>query len=838
MDKPEPDIAQRPELMRLPGGLRIRLLPCRESSQAAALVRVHAGAHDAPTEYPGLAHFLEHLLFLGSDRYPPDQSLMPFVQGCGGQLNASTRERHTDFFFQVPAALLEQGLLRLLDMLAHPLLDPAVQLREREVLHAEYLARAKDGEILCDAALGTLLEAPHPFAGFHAGKRDTLPVETAGFQQALHGYHHRFYQTGQIELLLAGPQTLEQLQQLADLAARILPAAPMAERIPVPLRASAAWLDLQIPNGALCLHLCFILDELPVNSAAALDYLATWTSSEMPGSLLDNLRADGLCQTLKWREPYRYANQAIVALTLSLTKRGQAQLEEIIARVLGWLRFFSKEGCQLEAQQQYGRIRHRSLLGSTPLELLHYWIEPDAWSATSEAEPLQQAFSRLMKQMLGCEPIVIVTSPDERPALANSGFPVHALRHTPRHIEPSLQAWRFPSPNTWLNPPPALKGGRLADEPTLRRLEAAYPNGQGGLYLRWRFRERPPAALWYTLWTALHPSRWAARQAGVTLRFDDLGHGWCLSLTGFAGAFPIMVEDIGALLSQPPTQTFAEGIRLAGEAGRLSSDEMLIQQMIRQLPRQLGQCGLITEETHPCLDQAVLQRYWREAHWDGLAVGLSGDLAGVLAGAIQAMPGDTGNGESTAALEHPVSWRWQDVGLPGPESGVLVFCALPGPEPDTEAGWRLMARLMEAEFFRRLRGELQLGYAVFCGFRQVAGRAGILFAVQSPNASAVEILCHVDAFLKGFAEKLSALSPERAKQEAMALSESLLDKDPGAAMERAWQTYLAAQAADHPERVAAALREVELDHLLKHLQALRDAGGGRLVLANAPPPGE
>src|SRR5690606_30721170 len=92
------DIAERPALSHLPGGLRIRLLPRRRSSQAAALVRVHAGAHDAPAAYPGLAHFLEHLLFLGSDRYPPEQGLMPFIQGCGGQLNASTRERHTDFF--------------------------------------------------------------------------------------------------------------------------------------------------------------------------------------------------------------------------------------------------------------------------------------------------------------------------------------------------------------------------------------------------------------------------------------------------------------------------------------------------------------------------------------------------------------------------------------------------------------------------------------------------------------------------------------------------------------------------------------------------------------------
>ena len=111
----------------LSNGLQVGFIQLPTGSQAAALVRVHAGAHDAPSQYPGLAHFLEHLLFLGSHAYGPSQSLMPFVQGCAGLLNASTRERHTDFFFQVSPAAFDEALKRLLDMLARPLLDPAAQ---------------------------------------------------------------------------------------------------------------------------------------------------------------------------------------------------------------------------------------------------------------------------------------------------------------------------------------------------------------------------------------------------------------------------------------------------------------------------------------------------------------------------------------------------------------------------------------------------------------------------------------------------------------------------------------------------------------------------------------
>ena len=839
MVQPEHDIAQRPELIELANGLHIRLLPLRASTQAAALVRVHAGAHDAPAEYPGLAHFLEHLLFLGSDRYPPEQSLMPFIQGCGGQLNASTRERHADFFFQVPAALLEQGMLRLLDMLAHPLLDPAAQVREREVLQAEYLARAQDSETLCDAALGTLLDSAHPFGDFHAGTRDSLPVETTEFQQALHGYHRRFYHAGQIELLLAGPQDADELQRLSELAARSLASAARQTRAPAPLRASAAWLDVQVPNGAPGLHLCFMLDELPEGNGAALDYLAVCISSEMPGSLLANLRADGFCHGLKWREPYRYASQAVGVLTLQLTERGRAQPTEVISRVLGWLKFFARAGGQQESYDEYRRIRLRSLQGFNPLEQLRYWVEPAAWSVVSERDALQRAFAALMHQMSSCQPIVLLTSTEERPAFATKGFPVCARREAPRPIEPCALDWLQPEPNSWLNPPVPSKHASAIDEPALRWLGASDSSGQGALYLRWRFAEKAPgAALWHALWSTLQPCLWAAKQAGVTLRFEDLGQSWCMSLLGFAEAFPRIVEDIGNLLNDPPPQAFTEGVRLASEAGQPSGDEMLIRQLLRQLPKQLGGCHTDRAEKELHLDQAVLQR-WRTAQRDGLAIGFAGELADSLAEAMQAMPGspDATPG-SCRVINSTVGLHWHDVGLRAAENAVLIFCSLPNPEPGAEAGWRLLARLMEAEFFRRLRGELQLGYAVFCGFRQVTGQGGMLFAVQSPKASAADILVHVETFLADFSHKLAALSPEWIKQEALALSDLLLHGEPAASMERAWQSHLAGHCADRPDQVAAALKEMSQAELLQQLRALREAEGGRLVLANAPPPGE
>lgn len=83
--------------LTLSNGLQLTLRHAPRLKRAAAAIRVHAGSHDAPTKWPGLAHFLEHLFFLGTHRFPLTDGLMRYVQGLGGQVNASTRERTTDF---------------------------------------------------------------------------------------------------------------------------------------------------------------------------------------------------------------------------------------------------------------------------------------------------------------------------------------------------------------------------------------------------------------------------------------------------------------------------------------------------------------------------------------------------------------------------------------------------------------------------------------------------------------------------------------------------------------------------------------------------------------------
>ena len=831
------DCSQRPPQLSMPNGLRVRLLNMPEGSPAAALVRVHAGAHDAPEAYPGLAHFLEHLLFLGSQHYPVEQSLMPFVQACGGQLNASTRERHTDYFFQVPAERLEEGLWRLMDMLAQPLLDPAAQQREREVLHAEYLARAEDAETLCDAALGQALGSGHPFSAFHAGNRETLPVEDEYFQQALLGYHQRFYRTGQIELLLAAPQAHDDLLRMARSADVSLTAGPFIQREAPPLQHSPeSWLRLQLDKAAPRLLLACALDRMPEHAQPALDYLSSWIASEAPEALLPRLRDEGLCQSLKLRVPYWYAGQGVVVIEAALTEQGLARRAQIVDALFDWLRFFAGEARWLACREEYRRVLQRSLQVAEPLARLKHWVEPQAWSDSSDEAAVRQALESVLEQIQVAQPIVLSTDTAGCEPVETEGFPLRLKFETPVRAAAVAWHWRQPQANPWLKASP--RGTVGAINPGLQWLGSVDAAGRGALYLRCRFTASAlPAGYWQAFHHALQSRVWAARQAGVELRFEDLGNAWLLRLYGIAEAIPLIVKDLGALLAKPPQTSLDQGPQLAERAFRLGGDELPIRQQLALLPRLLA--GATSRAEQAPLGQSELNQHWRDAEWQGLAFGFAADLRGPLQSAITALPGQAVSappGLKTGSDGY--HWHSLGAGQSGGETALLLFCPLPSEGGyGVEAAWRVLGRLLERAFFRRLRSELQLGYAVFSRFASCGDQAGMLFAVQSPSASAAEILGHIEVFLEDFATQLASQAV-RVEEVARELSKRHVadTADLRAYAEQIGQAWLAGHGPEHPAPVAQAMTSLNGAQLLAALDVLRHGAGGWRVLANATAP--
>ena len=94
----------------LPNGLQAVLVTDPASEVAAVSLAVGVGSYQDPDSQLGLSHYLEHMLFLGTEKYPEPNSFQKFVDGNAGVWNAYTARDHTNYFFQLKADQLDQAL--------------------------------------------------------------------------------------------------------------------------------------------------------------------------------------------------------------------------------------------------------------------------------------------------------------------------------------------------------------------------------------------------------------------------------------------------------------------------------------------------------------------------------------------------------------------------------------------------------------------------------------------------------------------------------------------------------------------------------------------------------
>ncbi|QXH57021.1 pyrroloquinoline quinone biosynthesis protein PqqF [Pseudomonas maumuensis] len=759
--------------LTLANGLHLTLRHAPRLKRAAAALRVHAGSHDAPARWPGLAHFLEHLFFLGTARFPLDDGLMRYVQGLGGQVNASTRERTTDFFFEVPPPALAGGLERLCQMLVEPDFSLERQRREREVIHAEFIAWSRNPEAQRQFTLLQSVSARHPLSAFHAGNRYSLPLESPAFQQGLRQFHQCHYQGGQLTLSLVGPQSLDELAQLGRRYGELFAqgTGTVRDRPPAlleaPLRQPTAW-------GARHDWL-FAHDSVPQGAEQALELLLVQLNDSRPGGWLDALRKRGWLQDCKAQQLHAHAGQLLWHVQLQLSD--EACLTETRELLHGWLGFLRRQDSK-RLNERFARLQQRRAQAASALEL-------------AQRDSADRPFTGLTAQGLAAFEALL----DDLPT-------------TP------IGDWQLPPEEALLATAPTTNGASLPDGLVI---DGCLPPSRqfAALDLRWHVRSPVRQRLRTVLEHSLRPLRERAGPAALQLDFEARGEYWQLHLAGHPLAVVTASQEALTLLRAPAEAHWHAPT--AAEAPLIP-----IRALLKALPD-----AVLMGETQPlpaCIaDQAQLDRLWQQARWQGLAQGFDSSQQWALGGALQGLMGQP----VEPSPARPIQGRhWRQITTSGSEPALLLFCPLPA---DLQAAGRLLAHLLQGPVYQRLRVELQLGYAVFSAFRQIEGYGGLLFGVQSPHASHPQILGHLlDLLRQGV-----ALAPASRTQLADQFEETAMSNADVA--QWAWQAHTAAHNADlsFMRRSILNVGQVQLDELL---QQLIDASHGWLCLANAAAP--
>lgn len=531
-------------------------------------------------------------------------------------------------------------------------------------------------------------------------------------------------------------------------------------------------LALRLP-GPPRLVLGFALDALRGTDEQTLLAFAELLGDRSPGGLLAALGEQSLGESAALRVVHRDARQALLALTFELFDGSAAAALE--AAFFDWLGALRDDAASLLAAR-------RPLLA-----------EPTA--------PLE----RLRQRVLGLPAEI-------RPACLDALRADRCLRlHLDGELDGAEARW---SAGFRLSVAPVAAAPPLTAQRHAWRFELPLPPSaaaEGALFLRWRFPGVPARSRFLALRQALRPLCGQARLGGVEMGLEALGEDWSLSLLGPRDRLEAAVRPALARLLAAPPDWRASGERLSSAERRRSATGLPIRQLLDALP------GLLGEPLAEVDD-------WRRTRWDAL----------VMQAAMpdpRWMPGQAA-GERLEPMPPRPGRHRRELAMDG-ESALLLFCPLPSPEVPMEAAWRLLARLHEPAFQRRLRDELQLGYALFCGFREVGARRGLLFAAQSPRACPERLLEHMETFLQRSVEALAQLPAQRLAGLREALADDLR-RAPGSFAERArraWAEHLGG-GAGRSRLLAEAALGLSGDDLLAAQARLLEARGGWWVLSS------
>ncbi len=209
-----PSLANRTiEKIRLNNGIEVLLVSDPEIEQSAATLSVFKGSWDEPSEHPGLAHFLEHMLFLGTEKYPIEGDYQKFIARHGGTTNAFTSSDFTSYLFSVDNDAYPEALDRFSHFFKDPLFNPSGVSRELNAVNEEYRKNIEKDQFRWLYLVKELSKPDHPFSRFNIGSLETLKDVD---QETLKEWYRQNYSANLMRVALYSPLPVEQLRVLAE----------------------------------------------------------------------------------------------------------------------------------------------------------------------------------------------------------------------------------------------------------------------------------------------------------------------------------------------------------------------------------------------------------------------------------------------------------------------------------------------------------------------------------------------------------------------------------------------------------------------------------------------
>jgi insulysin len=335
--------------------MKVLLVRDLDAPKAAAALSVNIGYLSDPDDIPGMAHFCEHMLFLGTEKYPSENGFSEFLSLHGGQSNASTTAEHTTYYFDVEHGALDEALDRFSQFFISPLFNEESVLREVNAVDAEHLKNQQLDNWRVKQVMRETSRLGHPYRKFGTGNRKSLlhgpAAQGMNIREKLIEFHSNFYSANLMSLVVLGKDPLEDLAAVVEgLFLKVtnrnipVPVFPPDACTPEELGVMVEVVPVKDVHQIL---LSFPIEDLSQHyESKPAYYLAYLISHKGRGSILADLKEKGWATSVSAGSQKGGSGFMFFDIIVDLTTEGEGYVNEVIETIFSFLALLKKKGPQ------------------------------------------------------------------------------------------------------------------------------------------------------------------------------------------------------------------------------------------------------------------------------------------------------------------------------------------------------------------------------------------------------------------------------------------------------------------------------------------------------------
>ena len=809
------------QAIRLQNGMVVLLVSDPQAVKSLSALVVPVGSLQDPADHQGLAHYLEHMTLMGSQKYPQPDSLAEFLKMHGGSHNASTAPYRTAFYLEVENDALNGAVDRLADAIAAPLLDKKYAERERNAVNAELtMARTRDGMRMAQVSAETINPA-HPASQFSGGNLDTLSDKPGSpVLDALHAFRDRWYSANLMKAVIYSNKPLPELASIAAATYGRVPNHDISKpeiTVPVVTDAQKGIVIHYVPAmPRKVLRVEFRIDNNSAQFRSKTDELVTYMiGNRSPGTLSDWLQKQGLAEGIRAdSDPAVNGNSGVLAISATLTDKGLAHRDEVTAAIFSYLnllrtqgidkRYFDELAHVLELDFRYPSINrdmdYVEWLADTMIRVpVEHVLDVVNIADRYDAQAIKGRLAMMTPQNARIWYISPNEPHNKTAYFVNAPYQVDkisARTFTDWQQKSAAIKLQLPALNPYIPddftliksdkayPHPEL----IVDEPTLRvvyapsQYFASEPKADVSLVLRnpqamdSARRQVMFALNDYLAGIALDQLSNQAAVGGISFS-TGANNGLMVNANGYTQRLPqLFTALLDGYFSYTPTEEQLEQAKSwyaqmmdSADKGKAYDQAIMPIQMLSQVPyfERKTRRDLLPSIT---LKEVINYRDNLKARGrpELLVIGnMSARQSTDLARQIQKQLGADGNEwcrNKDVLIDSKQLAMFEKAGSSTDSALAAVFAPPNVDEYSSMAASSLLGQIIQPWFYNQLRTEEQLGYAVFAFSMNVGRQWGMGFLLQSSDKQPAFLWQRFQAFFPTAEAKLRAMKPEEFAQ--------------------------------------------------------------------------